>query len=353
MEDYEMININRVVWNVSLAAALAFGASAHAGWLTNFSGGSSFGLTDDDPGSLVCALCDSTVNFAAYQNTDGNWADDPAFAAFYDMNDPDNDRIWEFSSTNPSDPSGVVDTAAQYVFFYQVINSYPLDVAIQPLQEYNVTKTDEGGNPVDHQPYRSVGYIQNTVFDNAQNYPDVPLDIPNNWCPGDEGDRATCTSFDPTPIVADDNEPDPSVNPNAGRLSNGREIVSPSINAGRQAYTGALWEFAGLDEIAADATSTVLFLTSDWRYAPNPNDTRPCGVRTVYIDQGAGNPELAVDEDLCDKVGIVWAETESPGGFGAAGDVVGIKNVPEPATLALLSVGLVGLGVTRRRRKTA
>ncbi len=102
-------------------------------------------------------------------------------------------------------------------------------------------------------------------------------------------------------------------------LSGPSPIASVSVRAGQVAYAGALFQFdPGMEGvIPPDAYSDLLILTSNDRYA-----------------------------------GIVWAETESPGGFGAAGDVAGIKNVaiPEASSIAIWSLlGLAGFGFGRFR----
>jgi hypothetical protein len=271
------------------------------------------------------------VNFAVWENTTGDWVTEMA-----------DENVAGFNPDNVTSLSTDNDVEAKYVFFYQVINTDPLDASNLPLENFNVTKTKDNGDPTDHQPYRAGGYIEDTVFENARVYPQVRVDAtqedidegrippetmisgggPNNWVPAD--------LFDPLPFAAD---PD-AVDPTGFRLSIGRSIASDSVRAGEEAYTGALWTFAPFDDnIPPDATSTVLFLTSEWRW----NGEAPC-----HDNDGV---------EYCDELGIVWAETESADGFGAAGDVIGIKNVPEPVTLALLGVGLAGIGLTRRQRQ--
>jgi hypothetical protein len=250
-----------------------------------------------------CALCDSTVSSTAYYTLgDGDWTDDPEIVAR--------------GLGNPAQPGLLpdgdpIDLDAEWVFFYEVVNTDPLtDPGFDPnLEDFNVTKTDKNGDPVLKQPYTSGGYYEQLMFENVSM--DVaPLDIPNNW------EAEDIALGNAVPCDADEICIDPSAltltSPNEPSISN-------NTVRGGAFYTGALFDFDinQNGEIPPDAKSSILFLTTDEN-----------------------------------RTSLVWAETESEGGDGAAGDVYGVKNVPEPGTiLGLLAIGGLGLGMKRKEQK--
>jgi len=193
--------------------------------------------------------------------------------------------------------SGTTVGTENYVYLYQVINTDPLNVSNPGLENFNVTHTDAAGNPIPgFLAYGSGGFFANAVFQNAAS--NVGLDAPNDGVP--------TSVFATNPLVADAN----AIEPNSLSLTASQLIASAAVKNGAAAYTGALFGFVD-PLITADGTSSVMFLTSD--LAPS----------------------------------YVWAESESPGGFGAAGDVAGV--VPEPSAAMLLLAGVGGLWMRRRR----
>ena len=281
----------------ALGLALAAGP-ASASWVSGFSGYSVFG-----GGAIPCALCDSANDFAVWRNDGqtGNWATDLGLTpqivngTNVDIN-PIGSPTW----------SGGVDTTSDFVFFYQVFNNDPLDVSNPPLQDFNISV--EYKPPLPHpdpvnvpNPFTSGGYItddKDLYTTTAPQLTQTP-DDPFTWSPTD-------TTIDP-------NLPDST--PGVAPSQIDYELISsPSVLAGA-VFPGINFTF-GTTEIPTDGKSAILFLTSD--LGP----------------------------------GYVWAETQSSGGFGAAGDVPGVK-LPEPGTLGLLGFGLLGLGFAARRQKRA
>lgn len=305
--DDTQIGISKLRQAVLAASTVAVGllglqnGPAQAAFLGAFEGYSVFG-----GGAPACALCDSTVNFAVYQTEDNDWTDDAAFGgnaqAFGTLLNP--------QLIPPAFPPGTsfqpfaantVDQDTNFVFFYQIVNTDPLGAAEEVLENFNIAITGKQGeaiNPVQN-PYSSAGYLNQRTFDNKSSAED-PLDNPNDWEPTEVQTV--------TPIGTDTS----GVNPAGVRLD---QIANPAVGIG--AFGGVQFGFDPL--IAPDGMSSLMFLTYD-------------GGRE-WID-------------------FVWAETASPGGFGAAGDVPGVKmEVPEPGTIILFGSGLLGLGLIRRRRQ--
>lgn len=279
------------------AAVVAFGllavtAPAHAISLNpgEFrSAVSTFGLNDQGGSTNTCVLCDSVVNTGVYRTAAGNWVSELGLG----------------SVINTLGSAGL-DLSANYVFFYQFQNTNPLGGTNAPLENFNVTSGVQGTA----RQYSSGGFLNNRTFSNFINS-DTPLDIPHNnnfENPNSPGGLVATTGPQerPAALAFSDEGPSP--------------IASASVKGGQQAYEGALfsWDINEFDGLVDPlAFSTVLFLTSD--HAP----------------------------------GIVWAETESQGGFGAAGDVFGASSVPLPASVLLLGPALLALGYLGRRRKAA
>ncbi len=275
-------------------------------------GYSVFGDTDG-MGGQVCQACDSTTSFMVYTTLgDGDWTDDPLIQNFpvthLRMIDPETGQ--------PDQNTQLTDLDAKYVLFYNVKNTNPLGVSNPGLENFNVTKTAKNGDPYPVQPYTSAGYIDGHTFaEFSMDENPINADVPNNWIPTcgpvDDNSCNVLSPFQEDEEIAQD--------PDNAFAFNNFLISSPSVRNGQAAYYGAGFEWSGQNLILPDGYSSALFLTVG-------------------------------EED--DHLGIIWGETESPNGFGASGDIVGVKNkVPEPGTvLGLLAVGGLGLGLKRKKQ---
>lgn len=255
------------------------------------------GFTGYSVFSHPCPLCDAIVNFAVYQNTDGNWTDDSFFTNVSHNALSDTNGVW----------GSTVDSSAEYVYMYQPVNKDNNNPPDNSLIDFSVTMhanrlanvtsagyfggvfRNEIGLLVDANPHFDLDDIDLQVY-----VGDVPGDrTPNRANEGVFPGLDTTT----TPIVA------PTI-----AFSN---LVS-NLGAGFPPTPGITFLYGTL--LPTDVSSTTVFYTSNQR------------------------------------PGYEWGETSSPGGSGALGDVP--APVPVPAGIILLGSAIAGAGLLRRRKNS-
>jgi hypothetical protein len=319
--------------------------------------------------SRQCAGCDSTVSFAVYQPDTDNWATELGI--------------------DPALLSPGVDFDTPYVFFYQVVNTDPLEALENPLATFEIAieeKTKGVAKIWDGpSPYSSAGWIENTVFgttdgmggithtassdiqDNFGNVPVPPggeripqecLDAGDNGCPGnwtpdvlgsdfmgfvnyEDAYEPSLVLYQPAPNVIDD------------------EVARQGGPSGTSGYQWVWDAISGTDIAPTDptgpggrGTSSILFLTADTEQEFN-DKLAAAGLVPDYCLENASQDGCAWT-----KVNYPWARTQSliPVGEGSSGDVAGLKvtfeKVPEPGSIiGLLALGGLGLASKRKKQK--
>jgi hypothetical protein len=129
-------------------------------------------------------------------------------------------------------------------------------------------------------------------------------------------------------------------------LSSGFEFLGPE-------HGSALNSTLRLD--SAVATDTTLFLpypsVFDLESVPGCGNPVPCGQAVVTPSPPGGNVEIfrtCTAAQVCDAV-----EIGLPMGVQLADAGVQLAAVPEPSTLGLIGLGLLGLGAMKRRLRSA
>ncbi len=243
-----------------------------------------------------CPLCDSLVNFAVYQNTDGDWTDDAFFSAV--------------TRTDLADVANLWGATAKYVYMYQPVNIVLDDPGLDnPIRDFNITIA-----PLNMPLISGAGYFGGVFTDEAGNIvdanPDRDLDQPDvaGFVPDIAGDRTPNRAFEDTLGLS----PTSTAIYAPQAVNNGNLISSPAVDGGTP-HTGLIFDY-GSAGIPTGSSSTMVFFTSNLR----PDYT--------------------------------WAETESAGGTGAVGNVA--APIPVPAGAALLGSAVAAFGVVRRFKRT-
>ena len=258
---------------------------------------------DSSPPVTQCPRCDSTLSFTGYE-TINNWTTELGLT--------------------PTTLLGSTEGTEQYVLFYQVVNTdtIPPEPDDAQLFEFFLSVQQDKQAYFGSNPYKSVGYISDTVF-NSASAETTPLDAPSDW------------------------------NVDSDLIFDGFTTLESAVEPSEVSY-GEIFD----DEVevrgGSSPTNGLTFRFDPLIPITDPSPDAPGGRGTssllfVTVDEEWFKENVNPNQSLI--ISYPWGRTESihPEGEpanGTSGDVIGVKisQVPEPnSVLGLITLSLLGI----------
>ncbi len=258
------------------------------------------------PAGTQCPFCDSTVSFTAYE-TINDWTEELGFS--------------------PTTLLGSTSGTEDYLLLYQVVNTDTIPPQEDTLQRFLVSINEGNNSYFGNNLYKSAGYIENVVFDEASSAI-TPLDTPAD---GQVGSILTFNGFKTL-----DSAVEPSSVTYGEIADNAVEVLN-----GPTPTNGVTFLF--------DETNPIPITDTD-PMAPGGRGTSSLLFLTVDKDFVLDNLSSAQTIDI----GLTWGRTQRfPIANGTSGDVVGVvvEQVPEPsAVLGILAISGLSLNLKRKKQ---
>ncbi len=264
-----------------------------------------------------CPLCDSTVSFSVWENTDGNWYDDL-----------DYDRV---------DDAGSTTGAEKYVYLYQVVNTDHVHGELdENIEDFFVADLLHKGED----SFTGIGWFSGYVFQEADgavgqsggNPYAGGLNLgatPQGYVDDSAPDNDAFPPRNNNPV----SDSDPETNDVAAGVQSGDVNAVPTglvrATSVDPANTAISEPIGGVDNVTHVA---------HWQWAIGDN----------AFASGETSSVLWAASD--DAPMFYWGSSESGGGPGSSGDVPVPEGIPVPAPFLLLGAGLGLMGLTRRRK---
>jgi hypothetical protein len=307
---------------VSLPAAVLLGLAGtgtNAGWVNPFTGWVE--MSD-------CPACDSTVSFAVWENTDGDWFGDLGLASA--------DRQ-DFPGVYPDGTLGSVTGAEKYVYLYQVVNTNHASSLEDAIEAFRVADLQD---KYDNDLFTGGGYWDGWVFDDTVQYAGGPVlgttaNVNYGPTPGSYVDDPEPDDTFQLPLNAPPSDRDPETGDAGGNQSGDKGLANPSFAKPTTSAINAP-DFLELSKAATGVNLVDAMAQFDWVVTEGlllTTETSP----VLFLVSNA-------------RPTFYWGNTESDTGAGGASGDVPVPT-PIPGTVLLLGAGLAGLGAARARAR--